>query len=103
MSQFSVVCFCAAMGFVTAGTLASFYQLVTTKRADFGLAKTGVAGVALMVLLSMFAGPFIVVSRVVTGLRTAEIKALPAAAGVVVAGMWSVCAGVFYLSLMIRI
>ena len=49
----------------------------------------------------MFCGPFIVVRKVVAGLRARELKVLPAVIGVVIAGMWSVCAGIFYVSLLI--
>jgi hypothetical protein len=49
----------------------------------------------------MFGGPFIVVQKVLAGLRSRELRALPAFLGVLVAGMWSVCAGIFYISLLI--
>jgi hypothetical protein len=35
------------------------------------------------------------------GLRSRELQALPALVGVVIAGMWSVCAGIFYVSLLV--
>ena len=49
----------------------------------------------------MFCGPFIVVRRVVEGLKSQELKVLPALVGTVIAGMWSVCAGIFYVSLLV--
>ena len=90
---------CAAIGFASAGTIASFYQWITSERADFTIGRPSPAGLAVLVVLSMFGGPFIVAQKIVAGLRTHELRALPAAVGVVVAGMWSVCAGIFYLSL----
>ena len=39
--------------------------------------------------------------RVLEGLKSRELKVLPALAGTVLAGMWSVCAGIFYVSLLI--
>ena len=101
MSEFGVFAFCAASGFVTAATISSFYRWVTSQEADFSVERKSVSGVALAVLLSMFAGPFIVMRKVIAGLRAHEIHALPAALGVLVAGMWSVCAGIFYLSLLV--
>lgn len=101
MSELGVFAYCAAVGFVTSAAIASFYQLVTSERAEFISSRTGAAGVVLTVLLSMFGGPFIVVRKVVAGLRSKELHALPAVAGVVVAGMWSVCAGIFYVSLLV--
>ena len=102
MSEAGVLAFCAATGFATAATISSFYQWVTAERADFSLSKTGLLGVALTILISMFAGPYIVTQKVIAGLRSKEIHALPAFFGAVVAGMWSVCAGIFYLSLLIN-
>jgi hypothetical protein len=89
------------MGFVTAATLASFYQWVTSESAELFAIKPSLTGLAFAVLLSMFCGPFIVVRKVVAGLRARELKVLPAAVGVVIAGMWSVCAGIFYVSLLV--
>jgi hypothetical protein len=38
---------------------------------------------------------------VFNGLKANELKPLPAMVGVAIAGMWSVCAGIFYVSLLI--
>ncbi len=101
MSEFSLFAFCAAMGFVTAGTISSFYRLVTSERADFSVERKGIPGVILSIVISMFAGPFIVVEKVIAGVRAQQIRALPAAFAVLLSGMWSVCAGVFYISLLV--
>jgi hypothetical protein len=55
----------------------------------------------LAVLLSMFCGPFLVVRRIVEGLRSNELRLLPAVVGAAIAGVWSVCAGIFYVSLLV--
>jgi hypothetical protein len=89
------------MGFVTAATIATFYQWVTSERAELFAARASVPGLILAVVLSMFAGPFIVVQKVWAGLRSREINALPAIVGVLIAAMWSVCAGIFYVSLLV--
>ncbi len=101
MSEVGVFFYCLAMGFVTAATVASFYQWVTSQRADFSVREGGPGGLVIMVVLSAFCGPFIVVQKVLAGLRTNEINGLLALAGVIVAGMWSVCAGIFYVSLLL--
>ena len=41
VSELGVFAFCAAMGFVVAGTVASFYKLVTSEPADFSIARRG--------------------------------------------------------------
>jgi hypothetical protein len=89
------------MGFVVAATISSFYQWVTSERAELFAVRPNVWGLIFAVLLSMFCGPFLVVRRVVEGLKTHELKLLPALVGAVIAGMWSVCAGIFYVSLLV--
>jgi hypothetical protein len=89
------------MGFVAAATISSFYQWVTSKEADFSLGKANPSSIALAVLLSMFAGPFIVTQKVLAGVRKHELRAFPALLGAAIAGMWSVCAGIFYVSFLI--
>jgi hypothetical protein len=89
------------MGFATAATIATFYQWVTSQRAELFAVRPTVAGLAFAVVLSMFAGPFIVVQKIYVGLRAREISVIPAVCGVLLAGMWSVCAGIVYVSLLI--
>jgi hypothetical protein len=89
------------VGFASAATISSFYQWVTSKRPDFHVAQTSFPALVIAVLISMFGGPFIVVQKVVAGLRAQEIRTIPALLGVLVAGMWSVCAGIFYVSLLL--
>ncbi len=101
MSELGVFVYCAAIGFAAAATLASFYQWVTSEQAELFAVKRTVPGVAFAVLFSMFCGPFLVMRRVVSALRAREIAALPALIGVVIAGMWSVCAGIFYVSILV--
>ncbi len=101
MSEFGVFVYCAAMGFVAAATIATFYQWVTSEAAELFSVRSSPWGLAFTVVLSMFCGPFIVARKVFAGLRARELKALPAALGMFVAGMWSVCAGIFYVSLLI--
>jgi hypothetical protein len=101
VSQFELFIYCAAVGFACSATIASFYQWVTSERPDFSVSKATATGVVVVILLSMFGGPFIVMQKVVSGLRSQELRALPALAGVAVAGMWSVCAGIFYVGLLI--
>ena len=89
------------MGFVSAATISHFYQWVTSKHFDFSLERPSALGLATAVLVSMLAGPYVVVQKVFTGLRSQEMRALTAIAAVAVATMWSVCAGIFYLSLLV--
>lgn len=101
MTEVGLFAFCAAMGFVTAGTISSFYQWITSERADFSVERKSAPGIIVSILVTMFAGPYIVVQKVVAGLRAHQLRALPAAFGVLISGMWSVCAGLFYISLLV--
>jgi hypothetical protein len=101
VSELSVFAYCAAVGFAAAATLATFYQWVTSERAELFAMRPSISGLIFAVLLSMFCGPFLVVRRVLEGLKSRELKVLPALVGTAIAGIWSVCAGIFYVSLMI--
>jgi hypothetical protein len=101
VSNLGVFAYCAAVGFAAAATMATFYQLVTSQRPELFAVRSNVAGLIFAVVLSMFCGPFIVVRRVFEGLKSRELKVLPALIGTAIAGMWSVCAGIFYVSLLI--
>jgi hypothetical protein len=101
VSDLGVFAYCAAIGFVVAATVSSFYQWVTSQRAELFAVRPSALGLMFAVLLSMFCGPFLVVRRIVEGLKAKELKLLPALVGTVIAGMWSVCAGIFYVSLLV--
>jgi hypothetical protein len=101
VSELGIVAYCAAVGFAAAATIATFYQWVTSERAELFATRKSTLGLALAVVISMFGGPFIVVQKVWGGLKARQLNALPAVLGVIIAGMWSVCAGIFYVHLLI--
>lgn len=101
MSDTLVLVFCVAFGFASAGAISSLYQLVTSQHADFSFPEPSLRAAAVTILLNMFAGPFILARKVVEGLHTKQVGALPALAGAVLAGMWSAVAGIFYISLLL--
>ena len=74
MSNLAVFAYCAAMGFAVAATIASFYQWVTSERAELFAMRPNAWSLFVAVLLSMFCGPFIVVRRVVEGLQVARAQ-----------------------------
>ena len=103
MGQFQAFSFCLVIGFVAAGTIASFYQLVTSERADFFASRETRIGWVIAVVLIMFGGPAIVARRIWQGIASRQMSPSVAAAGTVFAGMWSVVAGIFFVSLMIGV
>lgn len=96
-TELFVAIFSTATGFVSAGILASFYQLVTDEPARFDIGgdrlMTGVA----MIILLMFAGPAILMRNAVRG-RMIEGRPIGwlFASGSIAAG-WSLCSGVVVL------
>ena len=50
VSELGIFAYCAAMGFVTAATISSFYQWVTSERADFFVARSSLSGMVIGVL-----------------------------------------------------
>jgi hypothetical protein len=89
-----VAIFSIAIGFVLAGVLSSFYQLVTARPARFDLqADSIVSGIA-QTFLIMFAGPAILMRNAIRGRR---IEGRPVGwlfASTAIAGAWSLCSGV---------
>ena len=103
MPSYLVYLFCAAVGFAAAGAITCFYQLLTSKTADFATEWQGWWAALIAVLLSMFGGPFILARKVYIGVRLGEMGALPAITFVGLCFMWSVCAGVVYIDFAISI
>lgn len=92
---------CAIAGFVMSGVIGSFYQLLTAEKPDFMVTKATVGGNVAAVLMSMFAGPIILANKVIGGLGRNEMTVPWALINTAIAWIWSVCAGVFYFSLII--
>jgi len=98
-----VYLFCAAFGFAAAGAITCFYQLVTSETAEFATEWRGWWAALIAVLLSMFGGPFILARKVYNGIRLGEMGPLPAMMFLGLCFMWSVCAGVLYIDIAIRV
>lgn len=101
MSDMLILVFCAAFGFASAGAISSFYAWMTSRHADFSFPEPNLKAAAVTIFINMFAGPFIVARKVIAGLRTREVRAVPAVLAALVAGMWSTVAGIFYISLLL--
>jgi len=97
VSQFGFYLNILAVGFAVSGVVSSFYQLVTSERADFLPFSKSPSAVLLAILLSMFAGPFIIANKVWTGLVSREARAPLIAVLVLICGLWSFYSGVAIL------
>jgi hypothetical protein len=89
--------FAGAAGFVAAGLLSSFYQLVTASPVRFEMSSDRmVAGVAQVILL-MFTGPVVLMRNAIRG-RIIERRPLGwLVASAAIAAAWSLCSGVVVL------
>ncbi|MEJ1161112.1 DUF6949 family protein [Prosthecomicrobium sp. N25] len=101
--QVMVIVYAVAAGFVSAGVLASFYQLVTDQPPAFLLDGDGIlAGIAAM-LICVFAGPFIIMRNAIRG-RLIERRPfgwLAVSAGI--AAGWSLCSGIVVIEFALAI
>jgi len=96
-----VLLYCCLTGFVAAGLLGSFYQLVTSKPPQFAFEFSNIAAGATTVFMVFFAGPFILLRN---ALRARLIERRPLgwlAASFAIAAMWSSLSGMFVLQLAI--
>jgi hypothetical protein len=99
--------YAAACGFVVAALLATGYQLVANRPARFEMvrdvAEASLFGAVGRALLVIWAAPYIIMRNAVRG-RLVERRPLGwLVASFLIAGIWSVCAGIIVLSFAIAI
>ncbi len=94
--------YCTVIGFVAAGIGASFFKMVTSQPARFGLLGPSWFGVATTFVFCALAGPAIIMDHAIErGVRTDGLRWL--ALGVLIAAMWSACSGVLVLQLIVTL
>ncbi|SDU22049.1 hypothetical protein [Stappia sp. ES.058] len=99
MSELALAAYIGCAGFVMAGILGSFYQLLTGEPLKFAISvETWVKGV-FSCLLCVFAGPFIIMRNAIRGRRLDQRPIGWLVASSTIAGMWSLCSGVFVLQI----
>jgi len=96
-----LLAFSGLLGFVVSGVLGSLYQLVTSRPPAFTLpSRTAVGALGAFLLFAMI-GPFIIACaawrRDIGGSRSLAVSA----GGLAVAGLWSVCSGIFVASFIV--
>jgi len=92
---------CLLTGVVTAGLVASFYQLVTKKRPSFQMWQETTLGIAGGVVTLAFAGPSVIMRN---ALRAQVIENRPPAwlvASTLMSGMWSFLVGILVLNILL--
>lgn len=103
MSDLEILLFCAVIGFVIAGCLASFYKLVTSRSLASAAQDSKALGMAVAAVFAVFAGPVLIFEKVVEGMRGGKLPPLAAVGGLVISLVWSACAGVLLVGLAIAI
>lgn len=102
MAQFIAYFLTIAVGFVAAGLVSSFYELVTSRSVSFSLVAARWPGAIWALPVLAFAAPNVIIRRVVHA-RVAQHKA-PLLLGVaaIAACLWAFILGGFVLDITLR-
>ncbi|SHF30050.1 hypothetical protein SAMN02745157_2143 [Kaistia soli DSM 19436] len=95
--QLFVLLYSVAAGFVTAGIVGSFYQLVTSEPARFALLGSSAPAMLVTFLFCGVVGPFIIMRNAVAAQRKQRPALGWIVGSVAIAGMWSACSGLIVL------
>jgi hypothetical protein len=98
-----VLAYACTVGFVAAGITASFYKMVTAEPARFALLGESILGWATTLAFCALTGPVIVMDRAIRSRRTDRMPVGWLFAGVLVAGLWSICLGIVVLELVMGV
>ncbi|TBW33891.1 hypothetical protein EYW49_19385 [Siculibacillus lacustris] len=99
--ELAIAAYAAASGFVAAGVLASFYQLVTDRPARFAVEIESFGKGVVGVLLCAIAGPFIIMRNAIRGRMLERRPVGWLVASTAIATGWSLCSGVLVLQTVI--
>lgn len=103
MRELLLLFYCAAVGFVAAGTAASFYKLITRQPARFTMLGQGWGGVTATFFFCALTGPAIVMDLVIHQ-RLADRGALGTlVGGLLVAALWSAVSGIIVLDIVLSV
>lgn len=92
-----IMIYAVAAGFVSAGFLASLYQLVTDQPPGFSFAYEGFFAGLAAILMCIFAGPFIIMRNAIRGRRIERRPLGWLAASSAIAAGWSLCSGILVI------
>lgn len=93
-SDLLIAFYIGSAGFVSAGLIGSFYQLLTNQPPRFSFDVDSLLGKLATVGVCIFAGPFIIMRNAIRGRRVEGRPLGWLVASSTIAGMWSVCSGV---------
>lgn len=90
--------YAGAVGFIVAGLAAAAYRAVTSRPVRFGANGTGMSSVVGAFLVGLILGPVIIVRQAFASVRSGDVPSSWAAAGIMVAVVWSCCLGIAILA-----
>jgi hypothetical protein len=90
--------FAGAVGFIVAGIAAATYRVISSEPVRFGASGTGVLAWTSAVIFGFVLGPVIIVRQALASVRSGNIPSSWAAAGVMLAVVWSCCLGIAILA-----
>lgn len=90
--------YAGAVGFIVAGLAASAYRAVTSEPVRFGARGPGLSSVFAAFVVGLLLGPVIIVRQSFASVRSGEVPSSWAAAGVMVAVLWSCILGIAILA-----
>ncbi len=97
--ELAIALYATAWGFVAAGILSSFYQLVTDKPVRFAVELGTLWHGFVDILVCAFAGPFIIMRNAIRG-RVIEHRPVGwLVASTAIAVGWSLCSGIVVMDL----
>jgi hypothetical protein len=104
MQSLAIYLYIMAVGFVAAGMLASFVQLVSGQPLHFGIGRTSFLGSIGAVFLRLLAGPAILMRNAWQRLRSDRAQpAIWFGLSAAIAAMWSLLSGAFLLDLILKL
>lgn len=99
--ELAIAAYAAACGFVAAGILSSFHQLLTDRPVRFAIDLETMGKGLLGVLLCAFAGPFIIMRNAIRGRMQENRPVGWLVASTAIATGWSLCSGIVVVQLVL--
>jgi hypothetical protein len=103
MQYLAIYLYMMAVGFVAAGLLASFIQLVSGEPMRFGLEPKSILDSIAGVLLRVLAGPVILMRNAWRGLKLQARPKIWFGVSAAIAAMWSLFSGAVLLDLILKL
>ena len=103
MQSLAIYLYATAVGFVAAGVLASFVQLLSGEPMRFGIGPNSILASLGGVLLRVLAGPAILMRNAWRGLRLQARPKIWFGVSAAIAAVWSLLSGALLLDLILKL